>query len=321
MSKITAKNTKNEILEAYEKALNEIKSLKEGKTTTAEVVKAKEVKATKQAAKEIVELNILNDDMVGKYNSLISTIEMLEKDIEELYGIKNEADSLEALVNSHKDLSAKLTQEHEDKLANLNKKYEEKRTELIEDLDKMKKENMETLEALRLATKEEKAKLDKERAREKEEYTYNLNRERAIENDKWFDEKTTRERLLAAREENVAERELEIDRLEEKVSALESKIDDLTDEKQEMYNKGFEEGKIKAKKEAETAKIFSDRAHKSELDRKEDVIESLRQSNEELRRSNDMLQSKLDASYDRIQSMSMEVAKNSGTRIVESTTK
>ena len=94
MSKVTEKNTKAQILEAYEQAIQTIAELKAGKTTTAEVVKAKEIKAVKEDAQQVVYMNILDSNIITKYNNLLETIKMLEAEIEELYGIKKEADTL-----------------------------------------------------------------------------------------------------------------------------------------------------------------------------------------------------------------------------------
>lgn len=321
MSKVTEKNTKAQILDAYEEAMRTIAELKAGKTTTAEVVKAKEIKAVKESAKQIVEMNILDAGIVAKYNNLLETIKMLEAEIEELYGIKKEADTLEALINAYKDDERKFKIAKEERLAKANEEYEEKVAANNKKVAELKDDYAKLLSDLKAKYQEEKVALEKERAREKEEYTYNLNRERTIENDKWADEKATREKELTDRENAVAKRELEMATYEaEKLEHL-NKIKELESLIEEEKQASFEEGKAKAKKEADTSKIFSDRAHKAELDRKDDRIAALESALEEARQANKSLQSKLDESYARIQSMAIEAAKNSGVRMVESTNK
>lgn len=318
MSKVTEKNTKAQILDAYEQAMKTIAELKAGKTTTAEVVKAKEVKAVKEAAKQIVEMNILDASIISKYNNLLKTIKMLEAEIEELYGIKREADSLEALINSYKDKTRELETQYKEKVNSLDKEFRIRQESNKAVYQKEVDECVKKIQELKQDYKEEKEKLDKERAREKEEYTYNLNRERAIENDKWLDEKTAREKELAVRESAVTERELEVDELNKKVVAFEDKVTKLELERQEIYDKGVADGTSKAKKEAETSKEFANRAHKAELERKEDIITSLQATVEDYKSANITLQNKLDEAYARIQSMAIEAAKNSGTRVIES---
>lgn len=321
MSKVTEKNTKAQILDAYEEAMRTIAELKAGKTTTAEVVKAKEIKAVKESAKQIVEMNILDAGIVAKYNNLLETIKMLEAEIEELYGIKKEADTLEALINAYKDDERKFKIAKEERLAKANEEYEEKVAANNKKVSELKDDYAKLLSDLKAKYQEEKVALEKERAREKEEYTYNLNRERTIENDKWADEKAQREAALKAKEDAVAERESKVEELEQKIKDLESSKCFLETKIEEVKISSFEEGKAKAKKEADTSKVFSDRAHKAELDRKDDRIAALESALEEAREANKSLQSKLDESYARIQSMAIEAAKNSGVRMVESTNK
>lgn len=321
MSKVTEKNTKAQILDAYEEAMRTIAELKAGKTTTAEVVKAKEIKAVKESAKQIVEMNILDAGIVAKYNNLLETIKMLEAEIEELYGIKKEADTLEALINAYKDDERKFKIAKEERLAKANEEYEEKVAANNKKIAELKDDYAKLLSDLKAKYQEEKVALEKERAREKEEYTYNLNRERTIENDKWADEKAQREAALKAKEDAIAERESKVEELEQKIKDLESSKCFLETKIEEVKISSFEEGKAKAKKEADTSKVFSDRAHKAELDRKDDRIAALESALEEAREANKSLQSKLDESYARIQSMAIEAAKNSGVRMVESTNK
>lgn len=318
---VTEKNTKAQILEAYEEVLKELKAQKAGKTTTADVVKAKEIKETKEAAKEIVDLGILNDDMTGKYKSLIATIEMLEKDVEELYGIKKEADTLEALMNTYKDKDAELAKRHEDKVCELNKDFANKVKDSQEALKELKKKTDKDIAALNDSYKEKKDELEKERKREEEEYAYDLERKRAKENDEWADTKAKREKELAEKELAVVEREkVANEAIAEKVDLL-AKIELLSNRIEEVKVTAFEEGKTKAKKEAETSKVFSDRAHKSELERKDDRIATLEAALEESKKAHEADKAKLDAAYTRIQEMAIEAAKNSGVRMVESTNK
>lgn len=321
MSKVTEKNTKAQILDAYEAAMKTIAELKAGKTTTAEVVKAKEIKAVKESAQQVVDMNILDASIIEKYNNLLKTIELLEAEIEELYGIKKEADTLEALINAYKDDERKFKVAKEERLTKANAEYEEKVATNNKKVADLKADYDKLLTELRANYKEQEAKLAKDRAREKEEYEYNLNRERAIANDKWEDEKTAREKELAIREDAVSQRELEVEKLENKVFNLESIIEELESEIISAKEQAFEDGKAKAKKEADTSKVFSDRAHKAELERKEDKIAALESSLAESRKANESLQAKLDEAYARIQSMAIEAAKNSGVRMVESNNK
>ena len=321
MAKMTTKNTKNEILEAYESVLNQLAEAKAGKTTTAEVVKAKEIKATKEAAKEIVGLNILNDEMTKKYESLISTIEMLEKDIEELYGIKAEADSLEALINAHKDKEKELDAKHNERLAKLNAQYEEKAEANKREDERIKADLKKLLEEARAKYNEETAKLNKDRAREKEEYTYNLKRERAIENDKWADEKATREKELADKELEIAKREVAASTALSNQAQLEAEIESLKAETKAQYAQGVKDGEAQAEKVTAIKIAKANQECEFKVNVAESKVESLTAANAKLEAQNAELQAKLDAASTRVQEMAIKVAENSGARIIETSTK
>lgn len=318
---VSEKNTKAQILDAYQEVIQELNALKESKKTTADVVKEKKVVETKKAAKEVVDLGILNDDVVAKYNALIATKEMLEKEIEELYGIKAEVNSLEALINTRKDMENDLVEKYAKKEKDLEEQYNDKAEELANNINLARMANTKELADLKESFKEAKANLEKERKREEEEYNYDLERKRAKENDEWEDTKAQREKELKDKENAVVLREQEAEKAIANKETLEKEIEILNNKVEEVRIAAFEEGKAKAKKEADTAKVFSDRAHKSELERKDDRIATLEAALEESKKAHDADKTKLDAAYTRIQEMAIEAAKNSGVRMVESTNK
>lgn len=318
---VSEKNTKAQILDAYQEVIQELNSLKEAKKTTADVVKEKKVKETKEAAKEVVGLGILNDDVVAKYNALMETKEMLEKEIEELYGIKAEVNSLEALINTRKDMETALVEKYAKKEKELEESYKEKAEELANNINSARMDNAKELTALKESFKEAKADLERDRKREEEQYNYDLERKRAKEDDEWADIKANREKELAVKEIEVKEREIEAEKAIAAKETLEKEIELLNNKVEEVRTTAFEEGKAKAKKEADTAKVFSDRAHKADLERKDDRIATLEAALEESKKAHESDKAKLDAAYTRIQEMAIEAAKNSGVRMVESNNK
>ena len=321
MSKVTEKNTKKEIMEYVKELELKLAEKADSRKTTEDVKRENKVKEIKESAAKLVATGIVNEKTEAQYNNLLETIKLLDKELEEVYEIQRTANTLEALLITYQDKSEALEKEYQQKLDDAVENYNNKRDEWDAKIAEAQADYNKLIKDLKASYAEERAALDKERAREKEEYAYNLNRERSIENDKWADEKAVREKVLSEKEENLAIREKELDELYKKVAKLESTVEDLEVKKVLEYNKGFEEGKAKAKKEAETSKGFSDRAHKAELERKDDVIASLEKSNAELRQEKNILQAKLDEAYARIQSMAIESAKNSGIRMVESTNK
>lgn len=321
MAKVTEKNTKKEILEAYEAVVKQLSDTRAAKTTTADVVKEKEVKAVKEAAKEIVGLGILNEEVTGKYNSLISTIEMLEKDIQDLYGIKKQADSLEALINVYKDKNDELVAGHKEEMARLQAEHCEKVAANNAEIEKIKAEAKKTLEDVRNAHKEETNRIAKERQRENEEYAYNLKRIRDKENDVWEDEKATRERILADKEAAVALREADAEVKCSKFEAQEAEIETLKAEIKATYEKGVKDGEAQAEKVTAIKIAKANQECEFKVSVAEAKVESLTASNAELKAQANELQGKLDAASTRVQEMAIKVAENSGVRMLESNNK
>ena len=207
MAKVTEKNTKKEILEALKEAEAKLAERREANTTTADVVRAKEVEAKKNDAKEIVEMNILNSDITAKYKNLLDTVDMLEREIQELHEVKAGLDTLEALMIVQNNKKATFETEMAEKKANFDELMAQKKAEEEADIEALKARYNKLSAELREEYAELRKELEKTRKREAEEFEYNLKRERAIENDRWADEKASREKVLAAKEAAVAERE------------------------------------------------------------------------------------------------------------------
>jgi hypothetical protein len=319
MAKVTSKNTKDQILEAYNAAQEEIKRLKEGRTTTAEVVKAKEIKEVKAKAKEIIDLEILNDDMKDKYTALLKTVDLLEEEIEELYSIKKEADSLEALINAAKDKDRELDANYEAKVAEMNANLAEKRAEVAKSVKELNEEYDKLKTDLRAEFQEEKVKLQKERAREKEEFEYNLKRERQKDNDAWEDEKASRESVLAEKELAVAERESKVEEIEAKNAELNEHIANLNDKIEEIKESSFKEGRDKASKEFNIQKSYIEKEAKWAKERLEEKIASLEEALSSERAAHEVTKTKLDDAYAKVQEIATKtVQANGSVRIVDS---
>jgi hypothetical protein len=321
MIKVTEKNTKKEILEALAAAQEALQAKKEGKTTTAEIVKEKEVKATKEAAKEIISLGILNDDMTNKYNSLLVTIEMLENDIAELYEIKRNADTLEALINSHKDKNVELQNKYAKSVEELNNDFDTKETAWRLKIAEVQESHNKMVAELKVKFTEEKAQLEKDRKREQEEYTYELKRTRKIEDNNWADEKAAREKLITDRENELTIREVEIDNMLSKIATLETNIEALQAEVINASQEGFAKGKADAEKVTAIRISGIEKEAKWQKEMSDKEIMSLRTAlaNSELKVES--LQTKLDDAYARLNEVALVSAKNSGVRMMETSTK
>lgn len=308
MAKVTEKNTKKEILEALREVEAKLAERRAVVTTTADTVKAAEVVAKKATAKEIIEMNILNDEITNKYNDLLSTIDVLTKEIEELHEIKVGLDTLEALMivqnNKKAEFEVEMAQKKVEEEANieaLKARYNKLSAELREEYAELRKE------------------LEKTRKREAEEFEYNLKRERAIENDKWEDEKASREKALSAKEAAVAEREALAQEKDVKISTLMNEIASLEAKAKENIAIALKEGEAKAEKTCaiKIAGIKKDAEWQDEIAKRE--IASLKAALKAKEEEAAELRSKLDNAYTRIQEMAIEQSKASTPRLVETT--
>lgn len=319
MAKVTEKNTKKEILEALKEAEAKLAERREANTTTADVVRVKEVEAKKNDAKEIVEMNILNSDITAKYKSLLDTVDMLERKVQELHEVKAGLDTLEALMIVQNNTKANFEAEMAEKKATFDKTMQERKAEEEASIEKLRAKYSKLMDELREEYHELKKELEKTRKREIEEYEYKLKRERAIENDKWQDEKASREKTLSAKEAAVAEREALVQEKDVKISTLMNEIASLEAKAKENIAIALKEGEAKAEKTCaiKVAGIKKDAEWQDEIAKRE--IASLKAALIAKEEEVTELRSKLDNAYTRIQEMAIEQSKASTPRLVEAT--
>jgi hypothetical protein len=239
---ITPRSTKSEILTAYEEL---IKNVKEQSKQKPQEIKEKEVKkatvqnASENTSEEIVkniaglklnitsELEKLEDKLITEYKRLSGIQEAIKienTNLEELYQLSVETDSLAAILLAQKEKKRIFDEEmlkKEDDLKTsiaLQKiNFEEEINEKRNSWEKDKKETENTL-------KEEKAEITKSRKREEEEYNYQLSIKRQKEQDVYLTKKIAEEKELkekkAAFEKEIKERELLIKTSEEELKEL-----------------------------------------------------------------------------------------------------
>lgn len=317
MAKVTEKNTKKEILEALREAEAKLNEKKAASTTTADTVAAKKKEEVKTMAKEVAEMDILNPTIVEKYKALMETLDMLEKEIEEVHEIKKGMNTLEAIhvVNAQK--TVELKEKYEADKEALEKDFKNSKAAIIEELKAEEELSRKKVAALREEYTNEKKALDLKRAREEEEFQYNLKRTRAIENDKWNDEKAAREKVLKDKETAVLVREGEADILEARVVAAENKVDEIKKDMEEAVAEAYKNGQAKAEKNC-AIKINSVQKE-AEWQRKMDQekIDSLNGALNSKDAEIKDLKTKLDEAYGRIQEMAIEQSKSSNPRIIE----
>ncbi|MDR0286522.1 MAG: hypothetical protein LBI03_02265 [Clostridiales bacterium] len=300
-NEISLKNTKSEILDALNAALEREKAAKKVKLDPVAEEKKKNDNRTVTSTREAVNQKIFSDELISKFNDLEAAIKIEEDRLSELYGIEKELQNLTLVINAGKDALAKIeddkknqTDELKNSIKTLQESYSQKNEELKSDYDSRVK-------ALKI-----------EREREAEEYAYQLKRTRTHENNQWEDTKAAREAALAEKEQNVTQMVEDVRNKADYLAELEKKTTDIP--------ALLEKEKADTIKSV-TAELNRDYNHKTAIMEKdysntisqlEYKIESLTQ---ELGKANslvDILQEKLDKAYSQMRDLAAKTVETNG---------
>ncbi|MDR1653422.1 MAG: hypothetical protein LBS01_07235 [Prevotellaceae bacterium] len=263
-TQVTEKNTKAEILKAYELLLKNVQQAKSDMPKTVQEENVKKEKLAKVSdttgegiVKNITELktnlNVSLDDMLLKMSSefkkledIRTAIEIEKKTLEDLYSLSAQTDSLAAMLLANKE--KRETFEHE--TATQREQWE---------IEKARQKADE---------KEYQEDLAKKRKREEDEYQYSLKIKRQKEQDEYNEKKQRVEKELAEKktqfEKDIATREQELKNGESELkelrkanaefpakmeTALNIKEAEITDKLQTQYN--FEAKLLKSQNDAD----------------------------------------------------------------------
>jgi hypothetical protein len=298
---ITLKNTKAEILEALNEALDREKNIAKMKYEPEKEEKKQKVEKAIEVSKENVEQKIFSEELNNKFKDLENAIQAEEEKLKELYGVENELNNFVIVVNAGKDYMAELEIKKKVKTEELNNSIKE-----LEEQYKIKKEELE---------KEYDAKakaLKIERDREIEEYNYKSKREREISNNKWEDEKRERENNLAKKETEVTELLAEAESNAEHIKELESKVNEIPLLLEKEYTRGRKEVTGELEKEHKYATELLKKDFQNTIDRQNDKIELLKEEVEKSNAEKSSLQEKLDQAYNQIKEMATKTVEATG---------
>ena len=242
--KITTKNTKNEILQAYNELLAKVQEQRQ--TDRREETKQKEEKeivekASHHSIETIVKnladrrltivkaLDGLGEELIGEYKKLTEiqqAIEIEKQNLDTVYEIKTNADSLAALLLAQKEKTADFEGEMERERSALEEETTDKRLQW--------KKEQETFEQ---AEKEKLAQIQKEREREEEEYNYDLQLTRKKDSDTYEAEKMALEKELGEKrrafEQELSEREAALSGKEQEYLELKTTVESFPAELEE----------------------------------------------------------------------------------------
>ena len=298
---ITLKNTKAEILEALNQALEREKNINKTKSDPQKEEVERKKKESISESKENIKQNIFSDELITKFKNLETAIEALEEKLKNLYGLEGELNNFTLVVNAEKDFLADLE---------IKKKVETEKLETsIQELEaEYKKKNKELEEEY--AAKAKALKL--ERDREVEEYDYKLKREREIVNNKWEDEKKIREVNLKNLEDEAKKKLKEVTEKETYLKELEQKVEGIPEMMLKEYERGRKEATAELKKEQEYQTELLKKDFQNTIDRQADKIKSLEGELEKISALNVSMQDKMDKAYVEMKELATKTVEANG---------
>jgi len=283
---ISSKNTKAQIIEAYEKLLEKVKNVKadvpkqvqEEKQRKETVGKVEQV-TNKGIVKEIGGLRTnLNSSLEELENNLLEEFKKLEEirqaiiiekqNLKDLYELSATTDSLAAMLLAQKE-------QKENFEAEMAAKKEAFETEMKELREAWKTEKEKTL----TEQKEQLEELKKNRKREEEEYLYKLKVERQREQDEYESEKAKLEKQISEKRtafnQEMAKRETDIVNAEAELTELRKHREEFPKQLEKAVAEKETEvtGRLKTQFEFESKLL--EKQNEGELKLKEQTIVSL----------------------------------------------
>ncbi len=233
LKKLTEKNTKQEMLDAYQSALKQLEEQRASELNPERKIEEKKTEAAVKAAeahspdgvgkgiaslkseigKMLAEIADKLEEEVRAYKNVQTAIQARQRDLQELYGIEKAAASLAALIESQnlkrRDFEAEMARDRE---------------ELAGEIEAQRSAWDKERKTHEVEIKERDGAERKAREREKEEFLYAFNREQQLVKDKLNDEKAKLEKEIHLKKE-TAEQELAV--REKAVAAKEAELVDL----------------------------------------------------------------------------------------------
>lgn len=269
LPKISPTNTKQEMLDAYNKLVELFDTKKDTEIKATEKIEEKEAKKAIEKTDELTpelinkkiaelkfefgstltKLSEMIEEEFSKYQNVQRAVVEKEKELSEIYEIGKNANSLYALLEAQKIKKDEFLEEMDELQDKLENDIKEKRIVWEKERIQKEAENKER-------EKQELAKRD----REKEEYYYNFQREQKIARDKFESEKSALEKSLSDWKEN---NEKDLKKREEAIAESEAELQELRIKTAE-FPKELARSIDKAVKEA-TERILLEAKHKEEL--------------------------------------------------------
>lgn len=324
--KISMKNTKEEMLEAYSYVLKQLQEKKDNELRPEKKLEEKKIAETLKTAESLTtegvahDLNNLKIDIgktltsisdslesqVTKLNTLQAAVSAKESEIKELYEIEKSAVTLAALIETQ----------------NL------KKQEFLEEMEKKKEILVAEINTLRGQWDKEQDEHDalfkerdtaeaKRRAREKEEFDYAFKKEQQLlkdkakyENDKWENEVKLKKEMA---EKELKTRELAIAAKEEELAQLRKSAAAFPKELELSIGKSVKETSEKILMEAKNREELLKKQFEGEINvfkaRNESLEKTVKEQNERI----SFLSQQLEYAYQKVQDIAVKTVEGSSS--------
>lgn len=298
---ITIKNTKAEILEALNAALEREKKIEMVKSNPEKEEKKIKIEKAIESSKESVKDNVFSEELNKKFKDLEMAIEAEEEKLNNLYGIEKELSNITVVVNAGKDCINEIennkllkTEEYNKKINELEIEYSQKTKKLQEEYEQMAKD------------------LKLKRDREIEEYEYKTKRDREISNNEWNDKKAERENKLAKAEEETMKLLDEANEKVDYIKELEEKVEKIPELLQKEYERGKKDATSELEKEHKFTTELLKKDYTNKIERQNDKIDSLKDEIDNVNKLNITLQEKMDKAYAELKELATKTVESAG---------
>lgn len=323
---VSMKNTKAELLDAYNTLFDELKrkeeaalkpeKIKEEKQKN-EVVKVADTIISNGAIKQIRELQeSINKELTSlgekmdkeaeEYLGLKNAISIKQKELEEIYGIEKEAMTLAGLLETQKIKKEEFDLE-----------MTERKKQLEEEILQTRTEWQKEREAHALATKEAEMEEKKRRERDIEEFKYQFKREQELSKNKFADEaakqvkelaekKESIEKELAEKEKSIEEREANLESQEKRTKELEGRVASFDAEMSDNRDKIIKETTDSLTRQHNAEKALMTKQYEGEINVLNTKIETLQGIISDQKKQIDNQIQQLEKSYKKVEEIAMK---------------
>lgn len=237
LPEISPKNTKDQIFAAYSEVLEK---LNEKQAEIPQEIKKKQEEktvVTKAAAhspdaivsdlsgiklKTIKQIDVLSEELLGEFQKLSDLRQAIASEqnhLEDLYQIKDTANTLAALFQTHAEQKEKLQQERAMEKQEFEEFMASRRLHWKEESERLERD-----------VQEKKEKQEKERKREEEDYAYTREIKRRKEMDDYNAKKAGLEKDLVMMKEDLQKREEVLSEQEKILPDLQARVDQFPEE-------------------------------------------------------------------------------------------